>query len=54
MTIVPPGTGLPETHPAHGKGAVDGRAAAYVCIGQICSLPVTDADALKAAMGRRG
>ena len=54
VTIVPPGTALPQTHPAHGKGAVDGRAAAYVCIGQTCSLPVTDAEGLRAALARRG
>ena len=52
VTIVPPGTELPATHPAHGKGPVDGAAAAYVCVGQTCSLPVTDADGLRAAMAR--
>ncbi len=52
VTVVPPGTELPATHPAHGKGRVDGGAAAYVCVGQTCSLPATDADGLRAAMAR--
>jgi uncharacterized protein len=39
-------SGLPENHPAHGKGAVGGRAAAYVCEGPVCSLPLTDPQAL--------
>ena len=52
VTIVPPGTALPPAHPAHGKGPVGGKAAAYVCVGQTCSLPVTDADGLRAAMAR--
>ena len=52
VTAVPPGTELPATHPAHGKGPVEGRAAAYVCVGQTCSRPVTDADGLRAAMAR--
>ena len=52
VTIVPPGTELPATHPAHGKGPVDGGAAAYVCVGQTCSLPATDADGLRTAMAR--
>jgi len=37
---------LPATHPAAGKVAVDGRAAAYVCRDQTCSLPVTEPDRL--------
>ncbi|MBC7952088.1 MAG: thioredoxin domain-containing protein [Rhodospirillaceae bacterium] len=38
---------LPAGHPAHGKGAVDGQATAYVCRGFTCSPPVTDAAALR-------
>jgi len=38
----PPGGDLPPGHPAHGKGLADGRAAAYVCVGPVCSLPLTD------------
>ncbi len=37
---------LPADHPAHGKGLVGGRAAAYVCEGPVCSLPLTDPQAL--------
>jgi uncharacterized protein len=33
--------------PAAGKGRVDGKTAAYVCIGQRCSLPITEPDLLK-------
>jgi uncharacterized protein len=43
-----PGGILPTDHPAHGKGLVDGRAAAYVCIGPVCSLPLTDPEELAA------
>jgi uncharacterized protein YyaL (SSP411 family) len=45
--IVAPGTELPETHPAHGKGLVRGRPAGYVCRAQACSPPVTEPDALR-------
>lgn len=44
-----PNTDLPETHPAHGKPQLDGPTA-YVCVGPICALPVTDADALEATL----
>jgi hypothetical protein len=37
---------LPNNHPAFGKGLVDGKPAAYVCEGPVCSLPVTDAGTL--------
>ncbi len=43
---VAPGQALPDSHPAAGKGPVDGKAAAYVCVGATCSLPVTDPAAL--------
>jgi uncharacterized protein YyaL (SSP411 family) len=33
---------LPAGHPAHGKGLVGGHAAAYVCEGPVCSLPLTE------------
>ena len=47
--IVPiePGHSLPPGHPAAGKTRVDGKAAAYVCVGQTCSLPVTETAALR-------
>ena len=41
---------LPAAHPAHGKGAVDGRATVYLCRGTTCSLPITDSEALSAAL----
>ena len=37
---------LPAGHPAAGKATVEGKAAAYICRGETCSLPVTDAAAL--------
>ena len=46
VAVVPPGTDLPADHPAHGKGLVGGKPAAYVCEGPVCSLPLTDPDAL--------
>ena len=41
---------LPAAHPAHGKGAVDGRATVYLCRGTTCSLPITDSEALSAVL----
>jgi hypothetical protein len=43
---------LPEGHPAHGKSTRDGEAAAFVCRGTTCSLPIADPDALRAALSR--
>jgi uncharacterized protein YyaL (SSP411 family) len=43
---VTPGDALPEDHPAFGKGLVQGRPAAYVCDGPVCSLPLTEPQAL--------
>ncbi len=44
------GAALPDSHPAHGKRAIDGKPTAYVCMGETCSLPITDGDALRAAL----
>ena len=40
------GESLPESSPAHGKTAIDGKPTAYVCIGPQCSLPMTEPAAL--------
>jgi uncharacterized protein YyaL (SSP411 family) len=41
---------LPTTHPAFGKGAVEGQATAYLCRGETCSLPITAGDSLRVAL----
>ena len=46
VLAVAPGARLPALHPAQGKGLVDGRAAAYVCEGPVCSPPVSEPQAL--------
>ncbi|WP_051357100.1 thioredoxin domain-containing protein [Azorhizobium doebereinerae] len=46
LTVLPADAPLPGGHPAAGKAAVAGRATAYVCRGETCSLPVTDPQAL--------
>ncbi|HEX3862167.1 MAG TPA: thioredoxin domain-containing protein [Stellaceae bacterium] len=45
-----PGTNLPPGHPAEDKGLVKDHAAAYVCDGPVCSLPLTDPQALAATL----
>jgi uncharacterized protein YyaL (SSP411 family) len=37
-----PDSSLAETHPAFGKGLVNGRPAAYVCAGMTCSPPMVE------------
>ncbi|MSO96978.1 MAG: thioredoxin domain-containing protein [Rhodospirillaceae bacterium] len=46
LMVMADGRALPAAHPAHGKMALDGQAAAYVCRGLTCSAPVTDPAAL--------
>jgi hypothetical protein len=52
VLAVPPGSSLPADHPAFGKGLVDGKPAAYVCEGPVCSLPVTDPESLLETLAR--
>ncbi len=44
---------LPASHPAFGKTAVAGQAAAFVCRGNVCGLPITGAAALAEALASR-
>ncbi len=46
LQLVGPDAALPPSHPAHGKGPVNGQAAAYICVGPVCSPPVTDPTSL--------
>ena len=41
------GLSIPPSSPAAGKGKVDGKITAYICIGQRCSSPLTDPDLVK-------
>ncbi|MDR3500653.1 MAG: thioredoxin domain-containing protein [Parvibaculum sp.] len=50
LSRIDAGASLPENHPAHGKRAIDGKPTAYVCMGEACSLPIADSDALRAAL----
>ncbi len=41
------GQAIPASSPAAGKGRIDGKTTAYICIGQHCSLPITEPQTLK-------
>jgi len=45
-----PDAPLPPGHPAHAKGLIDGKPAAYICIGPTCSPPHQDPAALAEAL----
>ena len=45
-----PDQALPAAHPASGKTQIDGKATAYLCRGQTCSLPLTDEQELRKAL----
>jgi len=51
LQTMAPGENLPGAHPAHGKGPAKDGAAAYVCRGTTCSLPLTSAEELRGALG---
>ncbi len=44
-------TSLPPTHPAAGKRPIGSSPTAYVCVGQTCSLPITDPSVLRSTLG---
>ncbi len=46
LQVIDDGAALPVGHPAHGKTKVGGKATAYICHGQTCSLPITDVEDL--------
>jgi hypothetical protein len=46
LSVLAPDAVLPAGHPAFGKGLVGGKAAAYVCEGPVCSLPIETSQAL--------
>ncbi|MEI6558536.1 MAG: thioredoxin domain-containing protein [Rhodospirillaceae bacterium] len=50
LITVAPGAVLPPGHPGHGKGMVEGRATAYLCVGPTCGPPQTEPDGLAAAL----
>jgi len=52
LQVAGDGADLPAGHPAHGKGQVAGEPAAYLCVGSTCSLPVSEPEALRAALPR--
>ncbi len=54
LTIVEPDARLPAGHPAAGKGQIGEKPTAYVCIGLTCGAPVTDPEALHAALETAG
>ena len=45
---------LPPAHPAAGKQPVDGVPTAYVCVGTVCSQPITEASMLIEALAPAG
>ena len=50
LLIWPPDENLPQSHPAYGKDLVQGKPAAYVCVGPKCSLPFIDPQTLRQAL----
>src|SRR5262249_50065745 len=50
VTVLPEGAESPKGHPTYGKTSIAGKATAYVCVGQSCSLPITDLEGLRTAL----
>ena len=53
LQIVAPDAPLPEMHPAFGKTQQDRKATAYICRHHTCGMPITDPNALSAALSTR-
>jgi uncharacterized protein YyaL (SSP411 family) len=53
LSVVPASASLPKGHPAEGKEQVGGKPTAYVCEGPVCSLPLTEPEALEEDLRRR-
>jgi uncharacterized protein YyaL (SSP411 family) len=47
ISVLAVGAESPKGHPAHGKGNIGDQATAYVCVGDTCSLPMTDPQILR-------
>jgi uncharacterized protein YyaL (SSP411 family) len=52
LQSIAPEARLPDGHPAQGKASMDGKATAYVCVGPVCSLPLTNEKDLQDALAR--
>ncbi len=50
LQVITPADTLPDGHPAQNMAQIEGRATAYVCRGQTCSLPQTNPADLRAAL----
>ena len=50
LSVIGPDDSMPQGHPAAGKTQQGGKATAYLCVGPTCSLPVTEAGALRALL----
>jgi uncharacterized protein YyaL (SSP411 family) len=54
LSVTAGGMEVPAGHPATGKMGVAGQATAYVCVGQACTLPITDPHALLSTLSEAG
>jgi len=50
ISVISPDSEFPKNHPAFGKKQKDNLATAFICIGETCSLPITDADSFSARL----
>ncbi|MGB8364316.1 MAG: thioredoxin domain-containing protein [Rhizomicrobium sp.] len=50
ISVIAEGEDVPGHHPAAGKRRIGAQATAYICRGQSCSLPLTEPQALRAAL----